>query len=166
MANTVVPYRVGLGYDVHPLVEGQALILGGVAIPCKRGLLGHSDGDVVCHALMDSILGACGLGDIGSLFPPEDQRYRGAASIGLLQEVVGKVRKEGWEIVNVDTMLIIEEPKIAPFVDLMKKRLSQAMEVDKERIGIKVTTNEGLGSIGRREGACCFAVSLLRRKEE
>lgn len=165
MANTMVPYRVGLGYDVHPLVEGQALVLGGVSIPYKRGLLGHSDGDVVCHALMDSILGACGLEDIGSLFPPEDQRYRGASSIGLLQEVVGRVRKEGWEIVNVDTMLIIEEPKIAPFVHLMKERLSQAMGVDEARIGIKVTTNEGLGSIGRGEGACCFAVSLLRREE-
>lgn len=159
----MVAPRVGLGYDIHPLVEGRKLILGGVHIPFERGLLGHSDGDVVCHALMDSLLGACGLPDIGSLFPPEDPSLRDAASIQLLEVVVQRVRNEGWDIGNVDIMLIAEQPKIAPFVAWIRENLSRVLGVPETHVGFKVTTNEGLGSIGRGEGICCFAVSLLVR---
>ncbi|WP_427365607.1 2-C-methyl-D-erythritol 2,4-cyclodiphosphate synthase [Candidatus Caldatribacterium saccharofermentans] len=157
----MVPYRVGLGYDIHPLVEGRRLVLGGVLIPFERGLLGHSDGDVVCHALMDSLLGACGLGDIGEFFPPQDPKWLNAESIRLLEDVVARVREKGWDIGNVDVMLVAEKPRIAPFVARIRENLARILGVPKERIGFKVTTNEGLGSIGRGEGMCCFAVSLL-----
>ncbi|MBC7217802.1 MAG: 2-C-methyl-D-erythritol 2,4-cyclodiphosphate synthase [Candidatus Caldatribacterium sp.] len=156
--------RVGLGYDIHPLVEGRRLILGGVYIPFERGLMGHSDGDVVCHALMDSLLGACGLPDIGSLFPPEDPRFKDAESLKLLGMVAQRIRDEGWEIGNVDIMLIAERPKIAPFVAQIRKNLSQAMQVEPDRVGFQATTNEGLGSVGRGEGIACLAVSLLVRR--
>ncbi|MCX7731054.1 MAG: 2-C-methyl-D-erythritol 2,4-cyclodiphosphate synthase [Candidatus Caldatribacterium sp.] len=161
----MVASRVGLGYDIHPLVEGRKLVLGGVHIPFERGLLGHSDGDVVCHALMDSLLGACGLSDIGSLFPPEDPTWKDAESVKLLGMVVRRVQDEGWDIGNVDIMLIAEKPRIAPFVARIRENLAQALGVPEERIGFKVTTNEGLGSIGRGEGICCFAVSLLVRRK-
>lgn len=157
----MVPYRVGLGYDIHPLVEGRRLVLGGVLIPFERGLLGHSDGDVVCHALMDSLLGACGLGDIGEFFPPQDPKWLNAESIRLLEDVVARVREKGWDIGNADIMLVAEKPRIAPFVARIRENLARVLGVPKERIGFKVTTNEGLGSIGRGEGMCCFAVSLL-----
>lgn len=156
--------RVGLGYDIHPLVEGRKLILGGVCIPFERGLLGHSDGDVVCHALMDSLLGACGLPDIGFLFPPGDPTWRDAESLKLLGIVAQRIRDEGWDIGNVDIMLIAEQPRIAPFVAEIRGNLSRAMGVRQDQVGFKVTTNEGLGSIGRGEGICCFAVSLLVRR--
>lgn len=157
--------RVGLGYDIHPFVEGRRLILGGVHIPFERGLMGHSDGDVVCHALMDSLLGACGLPDIGSLFPPEDPCLKDAESLKLLGMVVQRIRDEGWEIGNVDIMLIAERPKIAPFVAQIRENLSQAMQVEPDRVGFQATTNEGLGSVGRGEGIACLAVSLLVRRE-
>lgn len=157
----MVALRVGLGYDIHPLVQGRKLVLGGVLIPFEQGLLGHSDGDVVCHALMDSLLGACGLPDIGSLFPPGDPTWKDARSLDLLGRVVEDIRGRGWNIENVDIMLIAEKPKIAPFVGQIRENLSQALGVHKTQVGFKVTTNEGLGSIGRGEGMCCFAVSLL-----
>lgn len=157
----MVALRVGLGYDIHPLVQGRKLVLGGVLIPFEQGLLGHSDGDVVCHALMDSLLGACGLPDIGSLFPPDDPTWKDARSLDLLGRVVEDIRGRGWNIENVDIMLIAEKPKIAPFVGQIRENLSQALGIHKTQVGFKVTTNEGLGSIGRGEGMCCFAVSLL-----
>lgn len=157
----MVALRVGLGYDIHPLVQGRKLVLGGVLIPFEQGLLGHSDGDVVCHALMDSLLGACGLPDIGSLFPPDDPTWKDARSLDLLGRVVQDIRGRGWNIENVDIMLVAEKPKIAPFVGQIRENLSQALGVHRTRVGFKVTTNEGLGSIGRGEGMCCFAVSLL-----
>ncbi|MEN3203431.1 MAG: 2-C-methyl-D-erythritol 2,4-cyclodiphosphate synthase [Atribacterota bacterium] len=157
----MVTLRVGLGYDIHPLVRGRKLVLGGVLIPFEQGLLGHSDGDVVCHALMDSLLGACGLPDIGSLFPPDDPAWKDARSLDLLGRVVQDIRGRGWNIGNVDIMLIAEKPKIAPFVGQIRENLSQTLGVHKTQVGFKVTTNEGLGSIGRGEGMCCFAVSLL-----
>lgn len=165
MEDAVVPYRVGLGYDIHPLVTGRKLVLGGVLIPFELGLLGHSDGDVVCHALMDSLLGACGLPDIGFFFPPGDSTWQDARSIRLLEEVAHRVREEGWDIGNVDVMLIAERPRIAPLVARIRENLAEALSISKERVGFKVTTSEGLGSIGRGEGMCCFAVSLLTRKE-
>ncbi len=158
-------WRVGLGYDIHPLKEGRELFLAGIHIPYQRGLYGHSDGDVLSHALMDSLLGAAGLQDIGYWFPPSSPSTKGVRSIVLLEEVCEKIREQGWEIENVDTTLIAEEPLIAPFVEEMKKSLSLAMRVKEEVIGIKATTNEGLGSLGKGEGIGCFAVSLLRKKE-
>jgi len=161
----VSSWRVGLGYDIHPLQAGKKLFLAGVCIPCERGLHGHSDGDVLCHALMDSLLGAAGLQDIGHWFPPTSSSTEGVKSILLLEEVCRKIREKGWEIENVDTTLIAEEPLIAPFIGKMKETLSLTMGLNEEAIGIKATTNEGLGSLGKGEGIGCFAVSLLRRKE-
>ncbi|MEN3186127.1 MAG: 2-C-methyl-D-erythritol 2,4-cyclodiphosphate synthase [Atribacterota bacterium] len=155
--------RVGLGYDIHPLVLGEPLILGGVQIPYDRGLKGHSDGDVLCHAIMDSLLGACGLPDIGYWFPPESSVYRKARSVFLLKKVCAMLRERGWKIENVDSAIIAEQPKVAPFVPEMKQELAKAMEIAVSAIGIKATTNEGLGSIGRGEGISCFAVSLVFR---
>lgn len=155
--------RIGLGYDVHPLVPGEPLILGGVLIPHDRGLKGHSDGDVLCHAIMDSLLGACGLPDIGNWFPPGNSLYRKARSVFLLREICKMIREQGWNIENVDGTIIAEQPKIAPFVPEIKQMLAQAMEIEVGAIGIKATTNEGLGSIGRGEGISCFAVSLVFR---
>ncbi len=158
-------WRVGLGYDIHPLREGRKLFLAGIHIPWEKGLYGHSDGDVLCHALMDSLLGAAGLRDIGYWFPPTSPSTEKVRSILLLEEVCGKIREKGWEIENVDITLIAEQPLIAPFVGKMKKTLSLSMGVGEEAIGIKATTNEGLGSLGKGEGIGCFAVSLLRKKE-
>ena len=158
-------WRVGLGYDVHPLKEGRKLFLAGVHIPYELGLHGHSYGDVLCHARMDSLLGAAGLQDIGYWFPPTSPSTQGVRSTLLLEEVCKKIREKGWEIENVDTTLIAEQPLIAPFVGEMKKTLSLTMGVSEEAIGIKATTNEGLGSLGKGEGIGCFAVSLLRKKE-
>ncbi len=155
--------RIGIGYDIHPLVTRELLVLGGVVIPYDRGLQGHSDGDVLCHAIMDSLLGACGLPDIGYFFPSGDPAYRRIQSTILLQEVCKKIREEGWEIENIDSTVVAEQPKIAPFVSEMKQKLSQTMSIDPERIGIKATTHEGLGSIGRGEGISCIAVSLVWR---
>ncbi|MGQ9748019.1 MAG: 2-C-methyl-D-erythritol 2,4-cyclodiphosphate synthase [Candidatus Caldatribacteriaceae bacterium] len=155
--------RVGVGYDIHPLVAGEVLVLGGVIIPCEKGLRGYSDGDVLCHAIMDSLLGASGLPDIGQWFPPGDPSYRKIRSVLLLGEVCKVLRDRGWRIQNVDSTVIAEQPKIAPFVPAMKQELAQNMGVEIDAIGIKATTNEGLGSIGRGEGISCFAVSLIFR---
>ncbi len=154
-------FRVGLGYDVHPLVAGETLILGGVVIPHDRGLRGHSDGDVLSHAIMDSLLGACGLPDIGTFFPPGDPSYWKVRSILLLKKVCQMLRDQGWEIQNIDSTIIAEQPRIAPFVPEMKHELAQAMGIEMSALGIKATTNEGLGSIGRGEGISCFAVSSI-----
>lgn len=153
--------RVGVGYDIHPLVAGEALVLGGVFIPFDRGLQGHSDGDVLCHAVMDSLLGAGGLADIGQWFPPGDPSYRKVRSVLLLERVCEMLRDRGWEIHNIDSTIIAEQPKIAPFVPAMKAELARAMGITTDQVGIKATTNEGLGSIGRGEGISCVAVSLL-----
>lgn len=155
--------RVGLGYDIHPLVAGETLVLGGVVIPHHQGLQGHSDGDVLCHAIMDSLLGACGLPDIGNFFPPGDPSYRKIRSVLLLREVCRMLRNQGWEIQNIDSTIIAEQPRVAPFVPEMKREIAQAMDVEIDAVGIKATTNEGLGSIGRGEGISCFAVSLIFR---
>ena len=155
--------RVGLGYDAHALEEGVPLVLGGVPFEHPRGLAGHSDGDVVAHALIDAILGAANLGDIGSLFPSDDEQYRGASSLDLLWEAYREVRDAGWELVNADCVLIGEEPRIADVRDEMCTRLAGALGVGPELVAVRATTTDGLGFSGRGEGLAAQAVALLRR---
>ena len=154
-------FRVGIGVDAHALEEGVPLVLGGVAIDHPRGLAGHSDGDVLAHALIDALLGAAGLGDIGSLFPSGDERFRGADSLELLREAYRRVRDEGWLLVNADCVLIGEEPRIAELRDEMRRRLSEA--VDGGVVNVRATTTDGLGFTGRGEGLAAHAVALLER---
>jgi 2-C-methyl-D-erythritol 2,4-cyclodiphosphate synthase len=156
--------RVGLGVDAHALWEGVPLVLGGVAIESPRGLAGHSDGDVIAHALIDAVLGAAGLGDIGSLFPPGEAEWKGASSLDLLRRAVGQVRDAGWELVNADCVLIGEEPRIAPLREQMRNRLAEAAGTDPERINVRATTTDELGFTGRREGLAAQAVALLARR--
>ena len=157
--------RVGLGIDAHALAEGVPLVLGGVALEHPRGLAGHSDGDVLAHALVDALLGAAGLGDIGSLFPSGDARWRGASSLDLLREAYGRVTAAGWALVNADCVLIGEEPRIAPHRDQMRACLAAALEVDVERVNVRATTTDRLGFTGRGEGLAAEAVALLERRE-
>lgn len=157
-------FRVGTGYDAHRLVIGRPLILGGVEIPSDRGLDGHSDADVVCHAIGDALLGALGLGDLGTHFPPGDPQWKGASSLRLLERIAERVVAEGGVLVNVDAMLILEAPKIAPHVPLMRERIGAALGLPPECVSVKATTNEGLGWIGRGEGAAATAVVLIERK--
>ena len=156
-------YRVGTGYDAHALEDGVPLVLGGVAVDHPRGLAGHSDGDVLAHALTDAILGAAGLEDIGALFPSGDPRLQGADSVALLAEAWGRVRAAGWELVNADVILIGEEPRLAPHRDAMRARLAGALGVVPERVAVRATTTDGLGFTGRGEGLAAQAVALLRR---
>jgi 2-C-methyl-D-erythritol 2,4-cyclodiphosphate synthase len=159
----VSEYRVGSGFDAHALVEGVALVLGGVRIDHPSGLAGHSDGDVLAHALTDAVLGAAGLEDIGSLFPSGDPALVGADSVELLREAWQRVRELGWELVNADVILIGEAPRLAPHRDAMRARLAGAFDVEPERVAVRATTTDGLGFTGRREGLAAQAVALLRR---
>ena len=152
-------FRVGIGVDAHVLVEGVPLVLGGVRLDHPRGLAGHSDGDVIAHALIDAVLGAAGLGDIGSLFPSGEERYRGAASLDLLTEAYGQVRAAGWTLVNADCVLVGEEPRIAAHRDEMRRRLSVA--VGGGAVNVRATTTDRLGFTGRGEGLAAHAVALL-----
>jgi 2-C-methyl-D-erythritol 2,4-cyclodiphosphate synthase len=156
-----VNVRVGIGVDAHALVEGVPLVLGGVRIEHPWGLAGHSDGDVLAHALIDAVLGAAGLGDIGSLFPSGDDRFRGADSLGLLQEAYRQARDQGWTLVNADCVLVGEEPRIAPHRDEMRRRLSAALGGGD--VNVRATTTDGLGFTGRGEGLAAHAVALLER---
>jgi len=160
------PYKIGTGYDLHRLEKDRKLILGGLEIPYEKGLLGHSDADVVVHALMDAILGALALGDIGKHFPDTDNRYRGISSMELLTEVMGMMKDEGYKIKNADLTIIAEKPKIAPYVEAMKDKLAAALETETNRISIKATTMEGIGLIGREEGMACQASVLLAYTNE
>lgn len=153
--------RIGHGYDVHRLVEGRKLILGGVEIPYNKGLLGHSDADVLLHAIMDSILGACALGDIGKLFPDSDEKYRGADSMGLLREVARFVKKKGFTVENVDTTVTAQAPKLSPFIEEMRKNISNALGLDISCVSVKATTDEGLGFTGEGLGISATAVCLV-----
>jgi len=155
--------RVGLGYDAHALEEGVPLVLGGVSIDYPRGLAGHSDGDVIAHALIDAVLGAANLGDIGSLFPSGDEQYRGASSLDLLREAYRGVREAGWELVNADCVLVGEEPRIGDIRGDMSERLSGALGVDRRIVSVRATTTDRLGFTGRGEGLAAQAVALLRR---
>jgi len=156
-------YRVGSGIDAHALEDGVPLVLGGVAIDHPRGLAGHSDGDVLAHALTDAILGAAGMEDIGALFPSGDPQLEGADSVALLAEAWSRVRASGWELVNADVILIGEEPRLAPHRDAMRGRLAGALGVEPERVAVRATTTDGLGFAGRGEGLAAQAVALLRR---
>ena len=153
--------RIGHGYDVHRLVEGRKLILGGVEIPWEKGLLGHSDADVLTHALMDALLGAAALGDIGKLFPDTDPAYEGADSIELLRAVRMTLRQHGYRFGNADVTVICQAPKLAPYIPAMRARLAEALECPEDRISVKATTTEKLGFPGRGEGIACEAVCLL-----
>ena len=153
--------RIGHGYDVHRLVEGRDLILGGVKIPHSVGLLGHSDADVLLHAVSDALLGAAGLGDIGKHFPDTDPQYKGADSLMLLQIVGWKVAQAGYRISNIDVTMIAQAPKLRPHIETMERNIAAALELDVSRINVKATTEERLGFTGNLEGMACHAVCLL-----
>lgn len=155
--------RVGHGYDVHRLTEGRALILGGVTVPFDRGLLGHSDADVLTHAVMDALLGAAALGDIGKLFPDSDAAYAGADSIALLERVTALLREHGWQVGNVDATVVAQAPKLAPYIPDMRRRLAEAMGLDVDCVSVKATTEERLGFTGSGEGMAAHAVALIER---
>lgn len=154
--------RVGLGADAHALVEGVPLVLGGVEVESERGLAGHSDGDVISHALIDAVLGAAGLGDIGSLFPSDAAEWEGARSLDLLTRAYAQVREAGWELENADCVLVGEEPRIAPLRAAMQSRLAEAMGVEPGLVTVRATTTDRLGFTGRGEGLGALAVALLR----
>lgn len=154
-------FRIGHGYDVHRLVEGRRLILGGVDIPFERGLLGHSDADVLVHAIMDAILGAAALGDIGKLFPDTDERYSGADSLELLGEVMRALREAGYELGNVDSTVIAQRPKLAMHIELMRGNIARTAGVDAAQISVKATTEEKLGFTGEGAGIAAHAVALI-----
>ena len=154
-------FRIGHGYDVHRLVEGRRLILGGVDIPFERGLLGHSDADVLVHAIMDAILGAAALGDIGKLFPDSDERYSGADSLELLGEVMRALREAGYELGNVDSTVIAQRPKLAMHIEQMRGNIARAAGVDAAQISVKATTEEKLGFTGEGAGIAAHAVALI-----
>ena len=158
--------RVGIGVDAHGFADGIPLVLGGVEIPFARGLAGHSDGDVIAHALIDALLGAAGAGDIGTLFPSDDARWRGASSLELLARAYAEVRDAGYELVNADCVLVGEEPRLAPHRDAMRARLAAALAVDAERIAVRATTTDQLGFTGRREGLASVAVALLGKRRD
>jgi 2-C-methyl-D-erythritol 2,4-cyclodiphosphate synthase len=153
--------RIGQGYDVHRLIPGRRLVLGGEEIPFERGLEGHSDADVLLHALGDALLGAAGLGDLGTHFPPTDERWRGADSLDLLARIAELVRADGWRVVNADLTLLAEAPRLAPHRERIRGRIAAVLGVEIGAVGLKATTNEGLGSIGRGEGMAALAVVLL-----
>lgn len=153
--------RIGLGYDVHAFADGRPLVLGGVVVPHPRGLAGHSDADVLAHALMDAILGALRAGDIGEHFPDTDAAYRGISSLELLRRVTALMRDRGFRLLDADTVLVLDAPRISPYRERMREALAGAMEVPVERVGVKATTTEGLGFTGREEGVAAHAVVLL-----
>ncbi|HHP7231792.1 MAG TPA: 2-C-methyl-D-erythritol 2,4-cyclodiphosphate synthase [Xenococcaceae cyanobacterium] len=157
--------RIGNGYDVHRLVPNRPLILGGVTIPHELGLLGHSDADVLTHAIMDAMLGALSLGDIGHYFPPTDPKWSGASSIALLEQVNQLVCAQNWYIGNIDSTIVAERPKLKPYIKNMQKHLAQTLAIKNDQISIKATTNEKLGAIGQEAGICAYAVVLLQQTE-
>lgn len=159
----MIQFRVGTGFDVHALVEGRPLVLCGVTVPWEKGLLGHSDADVALHALMDALLGAAALGDIGKHFPDTDDRYKGADSRMLLETVVKLLDAEGWKVNNVDVTIIAQRPKLAPFIPQMKKTVAQDLGIDAGAVNIKATTTEKLGFTGRGEGIAAEAIASLIR---
>jgi len=153
--------RIGNGYDVHCLQAGRKLILGGVEIDYPRGLEGHSDADVLLHAICDALLGAAGLGDIGRHFPDSDQRYHGISSLYLLQEVRDKLYQTGFKVINIDSTIIAQQPKLAPYLAAMGQNIARVMQIQAEQVNVKATTTEGLGFEGREEGISALAVALL-----
>lgn len=157
--------RIGIGYDIHRLVEGRKLILGGVQIPFEKGLLGHSDSDVLTHAICDALLGAAGLGDIGTLFPDSDPRWAGASSLEFLERVVELVNERGYRVANIDATVVAEQPKLGPHIYAIRERLASVLSIDVDQVNVKAKTNEGLGSVGRGEAIASQAVILLHRRD-
>ena len=158
-------FRVGIGFDAHPLAAGRRLVLGGVDIPYHLGLSGHSDGDVLVHAIMDALLGAAGLGDKGVHFPSSDPQYKDISSLTLLEAVARLVGQDGWRISNVDATMLAQKPKLAPFIQTMREQAGKALAIPVDRVGIKVTTTDYLGFVGREEGiAACAVASLLAER--
>ena len=156
--------RIGMGYDVHRLVENRKLIIGGVNIYYEKGLLGHSDADVLLHAVMDSLLGAAGLGDIGKHFPDNNEKYRGISSVSLLKEVGKLLEENRYSIVNIDSTIIAEKPKMAPYINEMRLNISTALGLNIDKVNVKATTEEGLGFTGRQEGISSQSICLLEEK--
>ncbi len=157
-------YRIGNGYDVHKMVEGRKLILGGVEVPYEKGLLGHSDADVLIHAIMDAMLGALALGDIGKHFPDTDEKYKGISSIKLLEHVYGLINKKNYEIVNIDSIVVMQAPKIKGYIPEMVEKVSKTLNMSIEDVSIKATTEEKLGFTGNGEGVKSYAVVLMKKK--
>ncbi len=155
--------RVGIGYDTHPLIKGLPLVLGGVEIPFEKGLDGWSDADVVVHAVIDALLGAASLGDIGTHFPANDPKYQGISSIILLDRTGHVLKEQGWHIGNIDATIVAERPLLRPFIDPMRHNISQSLSIDKSQVSIKATTSEGLGFAGRAEGIAAYAVALVEK---
>jgi len=153
--------RVGIGYDVHPLTSGRRLVLGGVDIPFNKGLSGWSDADVLAHAIMDALLGAAALGDIGSHFPPGEPQYKDISSLTLLKRVGDKLAENSWQIVNVDATIVAEQPKLRDFIDQMRQQLSQTLGIALSQVGVKASTSARLGFVGRGEGIAACAVALI-----
>ena len=153
--------RIGFGYDIHKLVKGRPLFLGGIKIPYSKGLLAHSDGDVLLHAICDSLLGSAGLGDIGKHFPNTDKKYKNISSLALLEKTFVLLKKSGYKIINIDTMLVAKEPKISPYIEKMKKEISKI--IGTKNISIKATTNEGIGDIGKGKAICAYSVCLIEK---
>ena len=166
MTKSSPKFRIGNGYDIHQLVKGRDLIIGGLKLqhPDNLGLEGHSDADVLTHSIMDALLGALSLGDIGKYFPPSDQKWKNTKSLLLLSKVIVLIREQGWEVNNIDSVIVAERPKINPYVELMKKNISDTLQINQSLIGIKATTNEKLGPEGREEGISCHSVVLLEKK--
>lgn len=155
--------RIGIGYDVHKLVEGRNLIIGGVNIPYEKGLLGHSDADVLIHSIMDAIIGALALGDLGKHFPDNDNRYKNISSMKLLEYVKELIKKEEYYIVNIDSIIIAQKPKMSPYIDIMRNNIGKCLEIDISKINVKATTEEGLGFTGKQEGISSQAICLLNK---
>ena len=167
MTKSSLHFRIGNGYDIHRLVKGRNLILGGVKLihPNNLGLDGHSDADVLVHSIMDALLGSLSLGDIGKYFPPNDPKWKDADSLILLSKVNELISNQGWEVNNIDSVIVAERPKIKPYLEIMKKNISNILKIDDGIIGIKATTNEKLGPEGREEGISCHSVVLLEKQE-
>ena len=157
-------FRIGNGYDVHVLTEGRKLILGGVEIPHTKGVLGHSDGDVLIHAIMDALLGALSLGDIGLHFPDTEEEYRGISSLLLLKKIKELVQEKGYRVGNIDATIALQKPKLRPYIDTMREKIANILEIDVDRVSIKATTEEKLGFTGREEGIKAYAVTLLEKE--
>jgi 2-C-methyl-D-erythritol 2,4-cyclodiphosphate synthase len=159
------PFKIGIGYDIHPLVEKRPLILGGITIPFAMGLKGHSDADVLCHAVIDALLGAMAWPNIGQRYPNSDPRYAGISSMILLKDTIETIRQYTWEIANIDSVLIAQQPPIAPFIDAMREQLSEVLQIPADCIGIKATSHEYFDAIGEGKAIACHASCLLYRSE-
>jgi len=163
MANKM---RVGIGYDVHPLVKGRKLVIGGVEIPFAKGLDGWSDADVLTHAVIDALLGAAALGDIGTHFPPGEPQYKDISSLTLLEVVRGKLSAQGWQVVNIDATVVAEQPKLSGFIDRMRQQLSQTLGIAPSQVSLKASTSAQLGAIGRGEGIAAYAIAMVEGSKD